>query len=140
MRKILSLRELFHDYGKSDLEEFLNRFQCPINLEVEKFLKEKALINEKYNISRTYVVVNALEEEGSEILAYFTLTIREFLFQKEMPNAHKRRILKTGYQMHRQMASILIAQLGKNMNPNLTSMIRRTRTLIFGNAICLKSA
>lgn len=140
MKQVVSLGELYHDYGKCAAEDFLENFSCPINPEVELFLKQKAIVNEKYNISRTHLIINKLHDGDSEILAYFTLTIREFLFQKEMTNAHKRRILKTGYEMHRQMASILIAQLGKNMNPNLTSMIRRTRTLILGNAICLKSA
>lgn len=140
MNTVISLKQIYTDFGKDKTLELIDTFQCPLNIEIEIFLREKALLYEKYNVSRTFLYIHREHEDTLEILGFFSLTIKEFLFPDEMPNAHKRRILKTGYQMHRQMASILIAQLGKNMNTNLTSMIRRTRTLIFGNAICLKSA
>jgi len=48
----------------------LSKFSCKRDVDVESFLKEKAVIQEKKHISRTYLIFS---KEPKELVAYFTL-------------------------------------------------------------------
>jgi hypothetical protein len=50
----------------------LSKFSCKRDADVESFLKEKAIIHEKKNVSRTYLIFMA---DPIELMAYFTLAI-----------------------------------------------------------------
>jgi len=50
----------------------LSKFSCKRDTDVESFLKEKAIIQEKKNISRTYLISS---KEPKELVAYFTVAI-----------------------------------------------------------------
>jgi len=50
----------------------LSKFSCKRDADVESFLKEKAIIHEKKNVSRTYLIFS---KELKELVAYFTVAI-----------------------------------------------------------------
>jgi len=50
----------------------LSKFSCKRDADVESFLKEKAIVQEKKNISRTYLIFSS---DPIGLMAYFTLAI-----------------------------------------------------------------
>ena len=54
--KIISLNELLAQLGEERTREILSSFSCPINKDVEDFLKHKAIIFDNQSISRTKLV------------------------------------------------------------------------------------
>lgn len=129
MIEIYSLYQMFEEYEDVEVKALIQSFQCPLNKGVESFLKEKAYLYEKYNISRTYLILHILEDQAVELLAYFSLAIKEFTFGNDMKNNQKRRILHTGFQADREVPAILIGQLGKNYDSSLTMQIDGTDIL-----------
>lgn len=129
MIAIYALHQMYERHGIEKVQELLDTFQCPLNKGVESFLKEKAYLYEKYNISRTYLILHILEDQAVELLAYFSLAIKEFTFENDMKNNQKRRILHTGFQADREVPAILIGQLGKNYDSSLTMQIDGTDIL-----------
>lgn len=125
MISLQSLHQLCSMYAIQRIEYLIAGFECPLNREVERFLKEKAILYEKYNLTRTYLILDVQEDNKTvELLAYFTLAIKEFAFDVNIPKRNRRKILNTGFQADRNVPALLIAQLGKNFHPNLRHKIR----------------
>jgi len=70
--QVVSLRELVDLMSPEVLSKTLSSFSCKRDVDVESFLKEKATVQEKKNVSRTYLVFS---RASNEIMAYFTLAI-----------------------------------------------------------------
>lgn len=120
MISVQSLHQICNTFSLPYIEYLISTFQCPLNMEVERFLKEKAILYEKYNLTRTYLIFDVQEENKTvELLAYFSLAIKEFTFDTAIPNRSKRKILNTGFQADQSLAALLLAQLGKNSDPSL---------------------
>jgi len=51
----------------------LSKFSCKRDIDVESFLKDKAIVQEKKNISRTYLIFST--DSKFELMAYFSLAI-----------------------------------------------------------------
>ncbi len=111
--------------GEGDLRKFLSDFICPINRDVEEFLKNDAVEFAKKNQSVTYLV---LSEEDGDILGYFTLTIKPITANPDkFSSTVKRKLLRVGeYDEEQNMITLpayLIAQLGKNFNYRIKTKI-----------------
>jgi hypothetical protein len=89
---------------------YLSSFCCHKNDDVESFLREKAMENEKRSLSRTSLVVD--EENSSEIIGYFTLTIRHFKLQYEISKSTRQKL--AGSRDADIFSTMLIAQLGRS--------------------------
>jgi len=68
----MPLNELLSAYPEELVSCKLSGFSCEKDKDVESFLKEKAIVQEKKHISRTYLVYSV---DQFEIMAYFTLAI-----------------------------------------------------------------
>ena len=68
--KTFSLLEYEANIGAEGLKEFLDTYSCPINPEVEDFLKRKAVTSARLSSSQTYLVCS---DETGELLGYYTL-------------------------------------------------------------------
>jgi len=55
---ISSIAELEAKFGESALVDFLQTFSCPLNSEVEEFLKSKAIQSSRLSASQTYLVID----------------------------------------------------------------------------------
>ena len=70
--KLLQLCDILSN--KNVCENLFNRFSCPINADVENFLKDKAVEYERKNLSRTYFVF--YDDGDTHILVgYFSLAL-----------------------------------------------------------------
>ena len=65
----INILDMLGAIGETNLKKCLSDFSCPINLEIEQFVKENALDFAKKKLSVTYFVVNEL----GKIIAVFTL-------------------------------------------------------------------
>lgn len=103
----------------------LSNFSCPLNQNVEKFLKEQAIEFTKKNQSDTYLVFS---KEDAALAGYFSLAskpieVKSNLFSKTM----RRKISRVSeYNPEHQafhLTAYLIAQFGKNFKENANKII-----------------
>ena len=70
--KLLQLCDILSD--KNLFENLINKFSCPINTDVEIFLKDKAAEYERKNLSRTYFVFHD-DGDTHMLVGYFSLAL-----------------------------------------------------------------
>jgi len=58
---------------EKDVSAVLSSFSCERDKDVESFLRDKAVVQEKKHVSRTYLIVSNGEEP--ELMAYFALAV-----------------------------------------------------------------
>lgn len=104
---------------ESLLQVELDEFSCSLNKDVEKFLKEKAVIFDKQGWSRTHLLYTSYKKQ-KVLVGYFTLANKSFMVKNDahISKGLKRRIAKFG-QYNEDIKKYvvtapLIGQLGKN--------------------------
>lgn len=105
--------------------QLLSEFSCPLNMDVEHFLKEQAIEFAKKHQAVTYLVLSL---EDAELLGYFSITIKPLVIRAEpFSNSVKRKIARFSKinedEQTYNLAAYLIAQLGKNFNPKVKRRI-----------------
>ena len=113
------------ELGEDELLQILSEFSCPLNPDVERFLKDSSIEFAKKNQSVTYLVFSAI---GGRLLGYFTLALKPLTVRGEtVSNTVKRKLLRISELDQRSdtytMSAFLIAQLGKNYSENDGKMI-----------------
>lgn len=113
--------------GEKHLQELLNQFECSKNVEVETFLKEKAIPFSKQRISKTYLVTTSIEEKNI-IVGYFTISNKMTTVKRSFFGAKTRRrfekFAETDKSGNTYFAYLpLIGQLGKNFYNNYNEYI-----------------
>lgn len=119
---VLNIREYLENedkrLGEDKLEQLLSEFSCPLNMDVERFLKQQAIDFAKKHQAVTYLVLSL---EDAELLGYFSITIKPLIVRAEPFSKTARRKLARfsetdkGEQTY-NLAAYLIVQLGKNFN------------------------
>ena len=71
--EVFPLRNILSVYPEKIVSERLSCFSCKRDKDVELFLREKAIVQEKKHISRTYLIFTA--DDNAELMAYFTIAI-----------------------------------------------------------------
>ena len=117
---VLNIREyLVNENGKlgeEKLRQLLSEFSCPLNVDVQHFLRQQAIEFSKKHQAVTYLVLSV---EDAELLGYFSITIKPLVVKAEPFSNTVRRKLVRFSEMDRSeqtynIAAYLIAQLGKN--------------------------
>jgi hypothetical protein len=72
--RVTSLSDLLSLYTQEHVSEAFSTFSCERDKDVESFLKEKEIVQEKKHISRTYLIFTTNEEP--ELAAYFTVAVK----------------------------------------------------------------
>ena len=111
--------------GEQILINLFSGFSCPLNPNVEKFLKENAIHFTKKNQSVTYLVFS---EKTAILVGYFTLAIKPITVNSHvLSKKKKKKLLRVGkIDADRQefyLSAYLIAQLGKNYSENANTQI-----------------
>lgn len=119
---VLNIREYLENgdkgLGEDKLVQLLSGFSCPLNMDVERFLKQQAIEFAKKHQAVTYLVLSL---EDAELLGYFSITIKPLVVRAEpFSNTASRKLARfseidKGEQTY-NLAAYLIAQLGKNFN------------------------
>ncbi len=126
----VNLRDILLDeaLGESAAKSLLSSFSCPLNPDVEHFLRNVAIEFSKQSISSTYLIMASFK--NTYVLAgYFTLANKIFCIDKDsLPNRKwKSRMSKFGQfdkTIQRYTISApLIGQLGKNYTNDYNKLI-----------------
>ncbi len=117
---VLNIREYLvnedRKLGEEKLRQLLSEFSCPLNVDVQHFLRQHAIEFSKKHQAVTYLVLSV---EDAELLGYFSITIKPLVVRAEPFSNTVRRKLARFSEMDRSeqtynIAAYLIAQLGKN--------------------------
>lgn len=125
--KIVNLKLLVNEAGEDVARSVLSSFCCPLNEDVEMFLRKNAIDFAKQGFSQTHLVMAPFR--GQSVLAgYFTLANKYISVPAEpLSNTQKKRIAKFSiFDSHLGAYSLstpLIAQLGKNYSDGYDRLI-----------------
>ncbi len=115
----VNLKKLIEQIGEADTKQLLSDFSCPLNPDVEEFLRHKAIEFCKQGISATHLVMASYKEEYV-LAGYYALANKILTVSKDsIPNRNwQKRLNKFGHfdaELKRySISSPLIGQLGKN--------------------------
>lgn len=101
--------------GEAELKKHLSDFSCPINPEIEQFVRNNAIEFAKKKLSVTYLVVN----ESGKISAVFTLAHKAVeIGNANLSNSRRKKISRYAILDPEAgsytISAFLIAQFGKN--------------------------
>lgn len=108
--EVISLSSLIQVAEESELNDYLSSFLCCKNKDVESFLHNKAVSNEKRSFTRTSLVID--EKSNNDIVGYFTLMVKPFDILTDVSKTARQRL--AGNKEAEVFNSILIAQLGRS--------------------------
>nr|WP_314741831.1 hypothetical protein [uncultured Haemophilus sp.] len=106
-QKTISLSELIDSLGIEETKKFLTLFQCSKNLDVEKFLVQKAIRFEQASAASTHLILNS----KGQILAYYSLSFKEIKIEASKTLWKK---LTGGLGSGNILKVFLIGQIAKN--------------------------
>lgn len=136
--KIVNLAMMIEELGEDFASEILSSFSCPLNTDVEQFLRIKAISFAKQGWAQTHLVMASYQ--GKPVLVgYFALankyiTISSKVFQSRSSTLRKRINKFATYNPELKvyvLAAPLIAQLGKNYSNGYDRLITGDELLAF---------
>ncbi len=115
---IINLADMLTEIGEDATKSILLEFSCPVNGDIEYFIKHKAVEFSKQSLAKTHLVFCSYKSE-LVLVGYFTLANKVILVNPDVLSKNKRKsITKFGtYNKETKKYIIpapLIAQLGKN--------------------------
>lgn len=117
--RTVKLYDLLHSkIGKEGIEKILADFSCPLNKDVEDFVKKKAYDFERVGLSRTYLVYTYDENENAVMCGMYALSPSIIELDEGLTNKMKKKLLGTTYPIGKNIKSYLIGQLSKNYSNN----------------------
>ncbi len=126
----INLKDILNNdsLGENVAKDILSSFSCPLNPDVEYFLKRTAIEFAKQSISSTYLIMASYKDQYV-LCGYFSLANKVFCISKDsLPSKNwKRRMAKFGQfdkSVQRYTISApLIGQLGKNYSNGYDKLI-----------------
>ena len=140
--RLVNLIDLIEEYGEDEVKRILSDFSCPLNPDVEYFLREKAISFSKMGLSITHLVY-ASYKDVPVLVGYFALAYKNIAIPRKFAGSSgsnfRRRVTKFA-RLNRSvdayiMSAPLIAQLGKNYASGYDKLITGDELL---NAACEK--
>lgn len=113
-----NLRDLLAELGEERTSEILSAFECPLNPDVQSFLREKAILFSKNGYASTYLVFASYQ--GSVVLiGYYALAMKAVVIKGSLLSSQWRGRLRrfAFYDSDLKQFTLslpLIGQLGKN--------------------------
>lgn len=115
------------EIGEDRIKSVLSSFSCPINEDIENFIKYKAIDFSKNGWAQTHLIFTSYKEQFV-LVGYYTLTIKDIVvygesLSKTMKNRLKKFARYNADTKQYILAAPLIAQLGKNFNNHYNKLI-----------------
>lgn len=123
----VNLQDMINDLGEEKTEEIIKSFECPLNKDVEDFLKYKAVEFSRQSLSKTYLVF-ASYKSAPVLCGYYTVANKFIHIERSnVSKTLQKRISKFAqYDVQAKkyvLSALLIAQLGKNYNNGYNKLI-----------------
>lgn len=136
--KIINLRVMLEELGEDSVREILSSFSCPLNKDVEQFMRRKAIDFAVQGWSQTHLVM-ASYKQSPVLVGYFTLankyiSISAKMFQSRSSTLRRRIAKFATYNAEAKsymLTAPLIAQLGKNYSDGYDKLITGDELLAF---------
>lgn len=124
---ILNLKSIIDQVGEPAAKVALSNFTCPMNQDVEYFLRHKAIEFAKQSIAITYLIYAQYKKENV-LVAYFTLANKFVAIYKEGLSSSMRKKITKFCQYdpaikRYTISAPLIGQLGKNYYREYNNLI-----------------
>lgn len=152
---IISLKDIVDEIGEMETRRLISSFSCPLNKDVEYYIRHTAIEFAKQNIAPTFLVLASYKEQRV-ICGYFTISIKVFSIPKKCVGTNTfKRLKKFGtYNDDTKTCTIsapLIAQLSKNFKNDYDKLIsgiellelacqevRRSQAIVGGKVVYLE--
>ena len=123
----VSLQDLLSEYGEGEVKNFLSSFLCPLNADVEHFLRVKAIEFEKQSLSKTQIVLASFKKTPV-LCGYYTISTKAFNISRSAMSKSRQKTLRKFAAYDSELKSYvlpapLIAQLGKNYASGYNKLI-----------------
>ena len=124
----VNLKDMIQEIGENEAKSILSDFSCPINPDVEHFLKHPAIEFSKQSIASTYLIMASFRKRYV-LVGYYSLANKFFCVDRSsFPNRKWRsRISKFGQFdptiKKYTLSAPLIGQLGKNYVNSYNTLI-----------------
>lgn len=125
--KIVNLKIMTEELGEGRVKDLLSKFSCPLNEDVDSFLKRTAIEFSKQNISQTHLVYASYKEKPT-LAGYFTLANKYMTVRSDVVKGRLRQRIARFATMDKNikaycLSAPLIAQLGKNYSNGANKLI-----------------
>lgn len=126
--RLVNLYDMINELGEDAVKRILSNFSCPLNKDVEKFLRLKAIEFARQGYAATHLLFTSYQSHNV-LIGYFSLSIKSFTVKAKAlkSNTLRKRILKFGtYDDILNQYIIpapLIAQLSKNFYGGYNKLI-----------------
>lgn len=125
----MNLCNILDQLGEDETKNILSSFSCPINKDIENFIKYKAIEFSKRTTAKTHLVFWETEDEKyREFVGYYTITYKVITVDRSvLSNKEAKKLKNQGvYDEAKQEYTVsapLIAQLGKNYSGGNDTLI-----------------
>ncbi|MEG0693342.1 MAG: hypothetical protein RR444_09720 [Oscillospiraceae bacterium] len=113
----LTIQENNGMISKEDIKKILADFSCPLNDDVEDFMRNKAYDFDRTGISRTYLIY-AIVNKVPHLCGIYSLTPGVIELDERLSKNERKKILGTTYPIGKKVKTYLIGQLSKNYKDN----------------------
>ena len=128
--KVVNLKMMIEELGEDHTKAVLSHFSCPLNKDVEQFIRSKAISFANQGWAQTHLVMASYKGEPV-LVGYFALaskhiTISSKIFQSRSNGTRKRIAKFASYDPGIKsyiLSAPLIAQLGKNYSNGYNRLI-----------------
>lgn len=131
----VNIKDMVEELGENRVKSILSTFYCPLNKDVDEFLKYKAIEFSKQDITRTYLIFASYQKEYV-LVGYFSICNKFFNINKSSLSSNLRKRISRFSQYipelkQYQITAPLIAQLGKNYRDEYNNLITGDELLKF---------
>lgn len=125
----VNLADIVEQLGEDDTKEILSNFSCPDNLDVQNFLRSKAIEFSKRGFSKTHLVFwETNDGKSRELVGYYTISSKFITVQKSaVTNKEAKKLREHGVYDEKTneytVPAPLIGQLGKNYTDGNNTLI-----------------
>ncbi len=125
----MNLCNILDQLGEDETKNILSSFSCPINKDIENFIKYKAIEFSKRTTAKTHLVFWETEDKKyREFVGYYTITYKVITVDRAvLSNTEAKKLKNQGvYDESKQEYTVsapLIAQLGKNYSNGNDTLI-----------------
>jgi len=133
--KIINLSDMVESLGEDRVKSMLLDFSCPSNIDLETFIKQKAITFAAQGWAKTHLVYTDYKDE-LVLAGYFTLSPKTIMVRKNaLSKSLQRKIQQfgtfNGDLKQYVLSAPLIAQLGKNYYNDYNRLITGSELLKF---------
>jgi hypothetical protein len=125
---LFHLGDILNEIGEDKCLEIFSNFLCPLDDDVEYFLKEKAILFQKMNIARTYLVYTTYKDKPV-LVGYFAIALKPLQVRRNVSGTLKKKLTGTKSKTINTIQAILIGQLAKNYHNKYNELITGSELL-----------